>query len=67
MNNWEKYNLNLKEKINVINIYIQSQLQYAINIIDIADLNIREYNKICFQYIWKGVDKIKRNTKYTRV
>ena len=26
INNWEKYNLNLKEKINVINIYIQSQL-----------------------------------------
>ena len=62
INNWEKYNLNLKEKINVTNIYIQSQLQYSINIIDIADLYIREYNKICFQYIWKGVDKIKRDT-----
>ena len=30
INNWEKYNLNLKEKINVINIYIQSQLQYQL-------------------------------------
>ena len=63
LNTWQRRNLTLYEKINIVKTLGISKLIYSASVLPVPDHYIQEINKFIFNFIWAGKPpKIKRNT-----
>jgi len=63
LNTWQRRNLILHGKINLVKTLGISKLLYSVSVLPIPDPYIQEINKLIFNFIWGGKPpKIKRNT-----
>ena len=63
LNTWQRRNLTLYGKINIIKTLGISKLIYSASVLPVPDHYIQEINKLIFNFIWAGKPpKIKRNT-----
>ena len=63
LNNWQRRNLTLYGKINIVKTLGISKLIYSASVLPVPDHYIQEINKLIFNFIWAGKPpKIKRNT-----
>ena len=51
--------MNLIEKTIIIKTYAISKINYIINTIEMSDEYIKKLNRIIFNFLWNGNDKIK--------
>ena len=63
LNTWQRRNLTLYGKINIVKTLGISKLIYSASVLPVPDHYIQEINKLIFNFIWAGKPpKIKRNT-----
>jgi len=63
LNTWQRRNLTLYGKINIVKTLGISKLIYSASVLPVPDHYIQEINKLIFNFIWQGkLPKIKRNT-----
>ena len=63
LNTWQRRNLTLYGKINIIKTLGISKLIYSALVLPVPDHYIQEINRLIFNFIWQGKPpKIKRNT-----
>ena len=63
LNTWQRRNLTLCGKINIVKTLGLSKLIYSVSVLPVPDRYIQEINKRIFNFIWAGKPpKIKRNT-----
>ena len=63
LNNWQRRNLTLYGRINIVKTLALSKLIYCASVLTVPDRCIKEINKLIFNFIWAGKPpKIKRNT-----
>jgi len=58
---WEMRGLSLIGKIQIIKTYGISQILYVTNMVGASDKFVHEVNKLIYNFLWKGQDKVKRN------
>ena len=63
LNTWQRRNLTLYGKINIVKTLGISKLIYSASVLPVPDHYIQEISKLIFNFIWTGKPpKIKRNT-----
>ena len=63
LNTWQRRNLTLYGKINIVKTLGLSKLIYSASVLPVPEHYIQEINKLTFNFIWTGKPpKIKRNT-----
>ena len=61
---WKQRDLSLSGKIHLLKTYALSKLNYISSSIVVPSWLFREIKKVCFEFIWKGKDRIKRQIMY---
>ena len=61
LGSWELRRLSLLGKITVLKSLIVSQLVYVLSPLSIDQKAIQEINSLCYDFLWGGRDKIKRD------
>ena len=63
LNTWQRRNLTLYGKINIVKTLGLSKLIYSASVLPVPDRSIQDINKLIFNFIWAAKPpKIKRNT-----
>ena len=63
LNTWQRRNLTLYGRINIVKTIGLSKLIYSASVLPVPDHYVQEINKLIFNFIWAGKPpKIKRNT-----
>ena len=60
LNSWQRRNLTITGKIQVIKSFALPKFVYRASLISLAKTMIKTINSIMFKFLWKGKDKIKR-------
>jgi len=58
---WEMRGLSLIGKIQIIKTFGVSQILYVTNMVGASETFVCEVNKLIYNFLWKGQDKVKRN------
>ena len=58
---WKQRDLTLFGKIQLVKVFAISKLLYVSSIMSVPSWVIKEIDTICFNFIWNGHDRIKRN------
>ena len=61
---WKQRDLSMIGKIHLLKTYALSKLNYIISSIVVPSWLYKEIKKVCFEFIWKGKDRIKRQIMY---
>ena len=64
LNWWKQRDLTLIGKIHLLKTYAYSKLIYVSSLTPVPEWAFKEIDEICFDFLWRGKDKIKRNTLY---
>ena len=59
---WKNRGLTLIGKFQLLKTFVMSKIMYIVSNIEIPDDFVKEVEKLMFQFIWKGPDKISRAT-----
>ena len=59
---WKSRNLTIFGKVLIIKSLFISQLVYNMTILEVDDNIIKSLNTLLYNFLWKGTDRIKRNT-----
>ena len=60
LNIWKSRNLSLIGKIQIIKTFAISQVMFVTNMLAVPKAFVTDLNKIMFNYVWNGKDKVKR-------
>jgi hypothetical protein len=60
LNMWKWRKMSLLGKIQIVKTHGTSQILYITNMLSIPDKFISEVNKIIYNFVWNGPDKVKR-------
>ena len=58
---WKQRDLTLLGKIQLMKVYGYSKLIYMSSLLPVPEWVFTEIEKMCFDFLWRGKDKIKRN------
>jgi len=61
---WKQRDLTVMGKVHLLKTYALSKLNYVSSSLVLPKWVVAEVNKICFEFIWNGKDRIKRNICY---
>ena len=61
---WKQRDLTLAGKIQLLKVFALSKLTYVSSVMPVPAWVYKEIEKVCFDFIWRGQDKIKRNIMY---
>ena len=61
---WKERDLTIMGKVHLLKTYALSRLNYVSSLIVIPKWVISEVEKISFEFIWRGKDRMKRNILY---
>ena len=61
---WKQRDLTVMGKVHLLKTYALSKLNYVSSSLVVPKWVVAEINKICFEFIWKGKDRIKRAICY---
>ena len=61
---WKERDLSITGKVHLLKTYALSKLNYVSSLIVVPGWVISEVDKISFEFLWKGKDRIKRNILY---
>ena len=62
LNMWKWRNLTILGKIQIIKSLIVPKISYRTNIVNLGPKRLKKLNSLLFNFIWNGVDKVKRIT-----
>ncbi|KAL9967729.1 hypothetical protein ACROYT_G026019, partial [Oculina patagonica] len=61
INLWKWRGLSLLGRIQIVKTFIVPKLMFRASVISVSTELIKEANSICYNFIWNGRDKVKRN------
>ncbi|XP_077863933.1 uncharacterized protein LOC144348547 [Saccoglossus kowalevskii] len=59
---WKTRDLTLAGRIQIIKTLGISRMQYLLSMVDVSKAKLREINKILYDFLWRGLDRIARHT-----
>ena len=64
LNWWKQRDLTLIGKIHLVKTYAYSKLIYVSSLSPVPEWVFKEIDDICFDFLWRGKDKVKRSSLY---